>query len=210
MTGKRRRALERSTFHQRLDSLVHITEPLFQSHQRLAAGGEAEMSRFDDSGMHRPDGNLMQVFALHRKKGIAGAFQSQTGLSEWAVDIPTPVIEPRTLVRSMLGNEPVEVPDGSFESNSRRMELSDRWERAARTFEAQHPDGALLEQRHVHALFLAPQPEQRQRAVCELACGKTPNLRVDDHARPGLVSRNPASLGDKRVEHRHPSRLATC
>ncbi len=60
--------LDRRPGHQRLDPLVHVAEPLFEPHHRLAAGGEAEMSRLDDSGMHRTDRDLMQALALDRKE----------------------------------------------------------------------------------------------------------------------------------------------
>ena len=59
--GEPRRLFDRRAGHQRLDALVHIAEALLEPHHRLAAGGEAEMSRLDDAGMHRTDGNLVQA-----------------------------------------------------------------------------------------------------------------------------------------------------
>ena len=43
--GELCRVVERRAGHQRLDALVHIAEPLLQSHDMLAIGGEAEMAR---------------------------------------------------------------------------------------------------------------------------------------------------------------------
>ena len=55
---------------QGLDSLVGVTEPLFEAHHRFAVGGEAEMSGFDDPGMNRPYGDLMQPFAFGGQESV--------------------------------------------------------------------------------------------------------------------------------------------
>ncbi len=47
-----------------LDALVLVAEPLFETQDALADDGEAEMSRFDRAGMHRPDGNFVHAFAF--------------------------------------------------------------------------------------------------------------------------------------------------
>ena len=57
--------------HQPVDALMHIAEPLFEPHHRLAIGGEAEMARLDDAGMHGPDRDLMQILALYRQEGVS-------------------------------------------------------------------------------------------------------------------------------------------
>ena len=66
--GKPRRLVDGRAGHQRLDALVHVAEALFEPHHGLAVGGEAEMARLDDAGMHRADRNLMQAFAFDRQK----------------------------------------------------------------------------------------------------------------------------------------------
>src|SRR5659263_523215 len=43
---------------------------LLQAHDMLAIGGEAEMSRFDDAGMHGAYRNLVQAFAHRRQKDV--------------------------------------------------------------------------------------------------------------------------------------------
>ena len=60
--------VERRAGHQSFDALVGVAQPLLQPHDRLAAGGEAEMSRLDDPGMDRADRNLVQAFALAGRK----------------------------------------------------------------------------------------------------------------------------------------------
>ena len=64
-------ALERRAGHQRLDALVHIAQPLFEPHHRLAIRGEAEMARLDDAGMDRADRDLVQALALDRQERTA-------------------------------------------------------------------------------------------------------------------------------------------
>ena len=66
--GELGRLLERGALHQGFDALVHIAEPLLQPHHVLAIGGEAEMSRLDDAGMHGTDRDLVQAFALDRQE----------------------------------------------------------------------------------------------------------------------------------------------
>ena len=61
-----RRPLQRRAVQQALDTLVDITQPLFQPDHGLAVGGEAEMAGFDDAGVNRPHRNLVQAFALRR------------------------------------------------------------------------------------------------------------------------------------------------
>ena len=61
-------ALEAGAGHQPFDALVGISKPLFQPDHGLAAGGEAEMSGFDDARMHRTDRNLVQAVAFRGRK----------------------------------------------------------------------------------------------------------------------------------------------
>src|SRR5581483_3762888 len=49
--GKTCALLKARASHQRLDSLMHIAEPLFEPHHRLTIGGEAKMPWLDDAGM---------------------------------------------------------------------------------------------------------------------------------------------------------------
>ncbi len=50
---------------------MHIPEALFQADDRLAAGREAEMARFDDAGVHGPDWDLVQIGAFSGEKLVA-------------------------------------------------------------------------------------------------------------------------------------------
>ena len=70
--GEARRLLERRAMHQCVDALVHVAQALLQPHHGLAIGGEAEMARLDDAGVHRTDRNLVQALAFHRQERIGG------------------------------------------------------------------------------------------------------------------------------------------
>jgi hypothetical protein len=62
-----------SAGHQGFDPLVDIAQPLFEAHDGLAIGGEAEVPGFDDARVHRADRNLVQAFAFAAQKGIGFA-----------------------------------------------------------------------------------------------------------------------------------------
>ena len=67
--GEASRALERGAGHQRVDALVHVAEPLLQAHHGLAVGGEAEVARLDDAGVHRAHRDLVQALAFRGRNG---------------------------------------------------------------------------------------------------------------------------------------------
>jgi hypothetical protein len=56
--------LEFGTGHETLDAAMDIAQPLLEPDDGLAAGGEAEMARLDDSGMYRSDRDLVEAFAI--------------------------------------------------------------------------------------------------------------------------------------------------
>ena len=65
-SGQPRRTFQICSDHERLDTLVDIAEPFFEAHHRLAAGREAEVARFDNSGMHRSYRDLVQTLSFCR------------------------------------------------------------------------------------------------------------------------------------------------
>ncbi len=60
-------------FEQLLDAFVGEEQVHLQVDHRLAHHAEAEMARLDDAGMHRPDRDLVDAFALDRQEGIGRA-----------------------------------------------------------------------------------------------------------------------------------------
>src|SRR5690606_9910845 len=90
-----RRAVDIRPGHQRLYPLVGIAETLLHAHDGLAARREPEMPGFDDAGMHRPDGDPVQVLAFCREEFITHALtRDLRGRTEWAGDTPASVVEP--------------------------------------------------------------------------------------------------------------------
>ena len=88
--------------HQGLYALVGVTEPFFEPHHRLAAGGEAEMARFDNACVHRADGDLVQALAFGRKKFVRGrGLKCLCRPSERMAQAPTAMVEPRHADRAV-------------------------------------------------------------------------------------------------------------
>ena len=164
-----RRVVERRAGHQRLDALVHIAEPLLEPHHVLAVGGEAEMAGLDDAGMHRPDRDLMQAFALDRQEGVRRRrLRARLACAERMAHVPEAEVEPRPRVGRADGVEPEEIADRALEPDRRRMRARRRWDSVpSGAGEAEHGDVAdrSLEQRHVHVAGVAPQAEQRRAAA---------------------------------------------
>ncbi len=95
-TGQACRRIDAGARHQRLDALVHVAKALLQSNHRLAVGRKTEMPGFDDAGMNRADGNLVQTFARNGQECIRRAgLQRVTAMPERALHIPKAEIEPR-------------------------------------------------------------------------------------------------------------------
>src|SRR5260370_271787 len=67
---RRRRLADRLSDHQPAAALVHVAKPRLEAGNRLAIGVKAEMSGFDDAGMHRTDGDLMQLGAFGGEKRV--------------------------------------------------------------------------------------------------------------------------------------------
>ena len=142
-----------STRHQRLDSLVHIAETLFESHHRLAAGGEAEVPRLDDPGMHRADRYLMQALAFDRKEPIG--LTNRRCLfapAERMLHGPEAEIEPWPRIRQADSDIAIKTLNSALETNGRRVQRADRRIASIRAGETCHRDIAVgvSHDRHVY------------------------------------------------------------
>ena len=185
---------------------MHIAEALLEADDRLAARGEAEMAGLDDAGVHRPDGNLVQVLSFRGEERIGRG--RRLGFS------PTSVIEPRPLIGRVVRYKAEEVADGPFKTDRRRMGKPNRWKHAVHALEAHNADrirnDGLIQQRHVdRRCLISPEAEQGQIAVREFADRKAPDIATDDGARPRPVMGDELPFGDERAQHRHPSIPAT-
>ncbi len=95
---------------------MRVAQPLLQAHDGLAVGGEAEVPRLNNAGVHRPDRNLMQRRTFRGKEGVCIA--AGTGsllLSERVQQSPAAVVEPAPRVGAAVGLQPVQVTDGTLQ-----------------------------------------------------------------------------------------------
>jgi hypothetical protein len=83
---------------QAFDPLMYIAEAFLEPHNCLAIGRETKMARFDDPGMDRTYGDLMQAFAFDGQKHITARFGIRNLGSKWKSHAPSIVIEPLPLV----------------------------------------------------------------------------------------------------------------
>ena len=118
--------LDGGAAHERFDPLVGVAQTLFEPDHGFAVRGKAEMTRFDDSGMHGTDRDLVQAFAfrgteMHRARGSPCG----TGVCERVAHAPSAMIEPGTRVGQTLRLEPNEITDRAFETDGRRMDATD-------------------------------------------------------------------------------------
>ena len=72
--GERRRLGGRASFEEFLDSAVDEPQPGLELEDGLADDGEPEMAGFDQPGVDRPDGDLVDAGALDRqeREGVVG------------------------------------------------------------------------------------------------------------------------------------------
>jgi len=56
-----------------LDALVRVPQTLFEPQDLFADHGKSKMTRLDDAGVHRPDGNLVYAVALDAHEWVAAA-----------------------------------------------------------------------------------------------------------------------------------------
>ena len=195
-----RALVECRTDHQPVGALVHIAEPLFEPHHRLAVGGEAEMPWLDDAGMDRADRDLVQILSFHGQELVRIGFdRALPRLAERLGHAPEAEIEPVPRIRRAGGFEAVKVGDGALEPDRRRMMRADRGELAVGAFQGEHGDGvrALLEQGKMHRVLVAPQPEQRRARLDQCLDRAPPAVAADNGARPrAVVCRFAAGPGD--------------
>ena len=169
--GKPCRPLDGRARHQRLDALVHVAEPLFEPHHGLARGGEAEVSRLDDAGMHRADGNLMQASPSDGQEVVGGRASGGA-----AMRVPSGCCtsqKPRSsqgrVSGAPTGSQTVETMNGAFEPDRRRVQRADRRECSVRTFETATAmslaaSSLIAMCTASEAIGIAPQPKQRRAA----------------------------------------------
>ena len=102
--GELNAAREAGAAHQPVDALVDVSKPLFQPDHGLAAGGKAEMSGLDDTGMHRADRNLVQAVAFRGQEAIGRRPRQRVdAIPQWETHAPAVVVEPGACIGRTLG-----------------------------------------------------------------------------------------------------------
>ena len=186
--------------------LVHIAQPLFQPHHRLAVAREAEVAGLDDAGVHGADRDLMQRRALRGMEDVGRAGRGcRLRPPQRRAHTPAAVVEPGPRIGRALRLEPVEIADGALQAQSRRMRLRHRWEPPARTGQAdrQHIPARLVEEAQVHRLAVAPQARERRFPRGDPDHRLPPRLFRDDDARPRPLPRDAPAIVGKGCEERH-------
>ncbi len=212
-SGEPRGLLDRRAGHQRLDSFVHVAEPLFEPHHGLAAGGEAEMPRLDDPGVHRTDRNLVQALAFDGKEliGVTNCrrFFART---EWMPHVPEAEIEPGPRIRRPDGDVTIKTLNSAFETDGRRVQRADGGKASIRAGEACHRDApvGVVHDRHVNhgkRRPVGPQPEKRGLARGDFARHLAPGVRRHAETRPGPMVLGALALPDdiERLRHITPA-----
>ena len=160
---------------------MHIAEPLFEPHHRLAVGGETEMPWLDDAGMDGPDRDLVQILSFDGQELVRIGFnRALPRLAERACVTPQKPRSSQCLRIRRAGRfEAIKVGDGALEPDRRRMMRADRGEFAVGAFQREHGDRGrgLLEQGKVHRVLVAPQPEQRRARLDQLLGSRASSRR---------------------------------
>ena len=172
------------------------------------------MSGFDNAGMHRPNRNLVQVFAFGRQERIRRArYRHLAASAERMLYTPESEIEPRPGIRRADRLQSIKVPDRALQPYRRRVHGSDRGKFSVRARDRQHGDlsRAFIEHRHMHGVDVTPQAHECPAASRHLFSGKAPAILAHDHARPRTVSLD--SIARDYVSHgwhrAYPSSFAT-
>ena len=118
------------------------------------------MPRLDDAGMHRPDRDLVQAFALHRQERIGGRRLA--------------VIEPRPRVGQADRLQPIQVARGPLQPQRRRVHAAERRESAVGAVAREMNDCRAVEQGQVRAPRLTPQAQQRGGPRSQASAGFLP------------------------------------
>src|SRR5580700_7728099 len=106
---------------------MDVAEALFEPHDSLAIGGEAEVSGLDDAGVNRTDRNAVQAFALHRQERVSRTFaRLLRARAQRMLHIPEAEIEPRPRIRCADRLDAIEACDRTLEPDGGRMQCAHR------------------------------------------------------------------------------------
>jgi hypothetical protein len=196
---------------------VHVAQPLLQSHNRLAIGGEAEVAGLDDAGVYRPHWNLMQRWAFGSAERV-GLAARVTALppAEWLAQPPASVVEPSPHIGRAVGLQPVQIAQGALQADRGSMRIGDGGEATRTNSQAddQRLARGLLRQGQVHRMSVTPQAEQGCLTGGKPEDRLPPQVLVHIHARPRAMAGNGLAMllqccNEPHRQSPYPSSFAT-
>src|SRR5262249_61685689 len=143
------------------------------------------------------NGHWVRAYGFGVKEGIwRGGGRGLALAAERTAHVPEAEVEPRARIGQAHRLYAVEIVQRALETNRRRMLRSDRGIPLLRAVKGGDSDFAriFIENCHVHAAAIAPQPEQRQAAGRELAGDGAPTLLPHDRTRPRPMAFDPPAL----------------
>src|SRR5262249_60765981 len=143
------------------------------------------------------NGHWVRAYGFGVKEGIRRPRWRGLALAaERMAHAPEAEVEPRARIGQAHRLYAVEIVQRALETNRRRMLRSDRGILLLRAIKGGDSDFAriFIENCHVHAAAIAPQPEQRQTAGRELADDGAPALLRHDRTRPRPMAFDPPAL----------------
>ena len=117
---------------------MRITKAFFQTHDRFAVRGEAEMPRLDDAGMHWTDCNLMQAFAFDRQKQIGLRHLARRDLAERMAQAPASVIDPGPQIGRTFRFQPDKIVYSALQTSCRQTMAAEGRKSAGHGVETQY------------------------------------------------------------------------
>ena len=174
-----------------LDALVHVAQALLEPQHLLAHHGEAEVSGFDDAGVHRADGNLMDAVALDPHERVIvdrrlGRRGHRAGGQRERVRGPGRMAQPRPGV-PVGRTQAAEIEHRSLHAAGRREHVLDARvlsvavrDRNADQEYARRCDGHGMKRVALADSIRAPEREQSSTGGCNVLRQVTPLDRVDD------------------------------
>jgi len=92
--------IERCICHQKLDALMGVTEPFFQANHNFSIRRKPEVTGFNNPGVNRANGNLMEPIAFRGEEFIMVPRRFRYHRScPRVTDTPTTMVDPATLIR---------------------------------------------------------------------------------------------------------------
>ena len=203
---ERAAAVDRGAQHEGFDALMGVAQTLFEPDHRLAIRGKTEMARLDDPGMHRPNRDLMQAFALGRKEPVRFPIALRLGLlCQRVAQLPAAMIEPGPPVGQPHGVKADRDRGARAQAGSRAGAAVPQTENARQgtQWSPRRYVLALVEDRHVDRRHLSPKAEQGPAALGQPRRQELPETSstTSPRARPMPSALRPLAISPASRRH---------